>query len=68
MYSMYKEETYYFKYSILDLLGNLGGLFTGLFALFKIIGAIINRTFLYDKILRAVYYVSIPDHNKPNVQ
>ena len=51
-------------FSILDLIAEIGGFFSSCFAIFSIIGGLINRKFLFQKIMRSMYYVNILDYKQ----
>ena len=49
-------------YSYADLLSELGGLFTSLFAIFSLFGNLMNRHFIMYKVTRAIYSFTNDDH------
>ena len=50
-------------YSVIDLLAELGGLFSSILAIAFIIATRLNREFLLNKIARAMYFIKQPDND-----
>jgi hypothetical protein len=47
---------------MMDLLANLGGIFAGIIAVFKVAGKFINEKVIKAKFIRSLFYVRKPDN------
>jgi len=54
-------------YSYIDLLSDVGGLSTAIFAILAVIGAYLNIEFLKNKVARALYFVKSSGKNNNTV-
>jgi hypothetical protein len=50
------------QYSIISLLGSLGGLLSGLYSIFLVVTSYINRQFIIAKIIRNLYFTELPSN------